>query len=186
MIHPLADLGDRGESRHSEVAMSTPDPEPLDLTPSSAFRQAESDVVLEAFEDETIAVNLATGRYYSIDLIGSETLELLVSGRRLGAVVEHLAVRYGAEPRDVEIAVSAFARRLLEEGLVKVMPGAEPGEPDPPSAPAAGIPFAPPQLAVYSDMEDLLLLDPIHDVDDSGWPARVDAADPERAESREA
>ena len=28
------------------------------------------------------------------------------------------------------------------------------------------------QLAVYEDMQDLLLLDPIHDVDETGWPAR--------------
>ena len=29
-----------------------------------------------------------------------------------------------------------------------------------------------PVLQKYTDMEDLLLLDPIHDVDEAGWPAR--------------
>jgi hypothetical protein len=28
-----------------------------------------------------------------------------------------------------------------------------------------------PVLSIYDDMQDLLLLDPIHDVDESGWPA---------------
>ena len=32
------------------------------------------------------------------------------------------------------------------------------------------LPFAAPVLHKYTDMEDLLLLDPIHDVDESGWP----------------
>ena len=32
------------------------------------------------------------------------------------------------------------------------------------------IPFEEPKLEKYSDMEDLLLLDPIHDVEDEGWP----------------
>ncbi len=30
--------------------------------------------------------------------------------------------------------------------------------------------FEAPVLESYSDMQDLLLLDPIHDVDDAGWP----------------
>ena len=29
-----------------------------------------------------------------------------------------------------------------------------------------------PQLSSYTDMQELLLLDPIHEVDESGWPNR--------------
>jgi len=32
------------------------------------------------------------------------------------------------------------------------------------------IAYAPPVLETFSDMQDLLLLDPIHEVDDAGWP----------------
>jgi hypothetical protein len=32
--------------------------------------------------------------------------------------------------------------------------------------------YAKPELQVYSDMKDLLLLDPIHDVSEEGWPIR--------------
>ena len=31
-------------------------------------------------------------------------------------------------------------------------------------------PFVSPSLNGYSDMRDLLLIDPIHDVDEGGWP----------------
>jgi hypothetical protein len=31
-------------------------------------------------------------------------------------------------------------------------------------------PFTPPVLEVFADMRDLLLLDPIHDVAEVGWP----------------
>ena len=27
-------------------------------------------------------------------------------------------------------------------------------------------------IAVFSDMQELFLVDPIHDVDDAGWPSR--------------
>ena len=29
----------------------------------------------------------------------------------------------------------------------------------------------------FTDMQDLLLLDPIHDVDETGWPVRADAVE---------
>ena len=30
--------------------------------------------------------------------------------------------------------------------------------------------FEPPLISKYSDMQELLILDPIHDVSDAGWP----------------
>ena len=30
--------------------------------------------------------------------------------------------------------------------------------------------FLPPEIDIFSDMQDILLLDPVHDVDESGWP----------------
>ncbi len=32
--------------------------------------------------------------------------------------------------------------------------------------------FEPPKLAKYTNMSDLLMLDPVHDVDEQGWPNR--------------
>jgi hypothetical protein len=143
-----------------------------ELGPGSTFRLHDTHVVLEAFPDETVAANLGTGRYYSIDLMGAETLELLTSGHPLHDVAAHLAERYGADVRVVEDAVTEFAARLLDEELIGVASRAEPDDPLPPIA-RASVPFSPPCMSVYSDMEDLLLLDPIHDVDETGWPART-------------
>jgi hypothetical protein len=42
--------------------------------------------------------------------------------------------------------------------------------------PTAHAPYKAPALAVHEDMQDLITLDPIHDVDQVGWPTRkVDA-----------
>jgi hypothetical protein len=145
-----------------------------ELSPSSTFRLRDANVVLEAFPDETVAANLGTGRYYSIDLIGAETLALLTSGHALHAVAVHLAERFGADLPVVEDAVIEFAGRLLDEELIGARPPGDPGNPGDPLPPAerASTAFSPPSMSVYSDMEDLLLLDPIHDVDETGWPAR--------------
>jgi hypothetical protein len=153
------------------------------LSLHSCFAPPTADVVLEAFPDETIAVNLETGRYFSLDLMGAETLELLTSGRDLGATVEHLAARYGADAVDVEPVVVDFARRALAEGLLRAGSECPSPVPLPPPEPA-DVPFSAPTLTVYSDMEDLLLLDPIHEVDATGWPVRADRSESDPARPR--
>jgi hypothetical protein len=156
-----------------------------DLGDGAAFLLQERDVVLEAFADETIAVHLGTGRYFSIDLIGAETLVLLATGSELGTVIAHLAARYDAEPAVVGDAVTEFVRRLLDEGLILPAQGRRSKVALPPPV-RASVTFSAPTVSVYSDMEDLLLLDPIHDVDETGWPVRIDACEDEPGASRDA
>ena len=142
-------------------------------------------MVVEAFPDETIAVHLGTGRYFSIDPIGAEMLDLLASGCAVEAVATHLTARYDADAAVVEDAVMDFAGRLLDEGLILPAPGSATGVVVP--APVrSSVTFSAPTLSVYSDMEDLLLLDPIHDVDETGWPVRAESADPDPAGPRHA
>jgi hypothetical protein len=139
----------------------------------SVFVLQPQDVVLETFVDETVAVHLGTGRYFSIDLIGTEIINLLETGSSLGAIVDHLSTRYGADPKLVEGAVDEFVGQLLDEELVHPAPHASSSAAIP-AAVRADVEFTLPTLSVYSDMEDLLLLDPIHDVDETGWPTRAE------------
>jgi hypothetical protein len=150
----------------------------------SIFVLAPQDVVLESFSDETVAVHLGTGRYFSIDLAGTEVIDLIQTGNDVGTIVSCLVTRYGADETSVDDAVTGFVAQLVDEGLVRPAPDGHPSRAIP-EAPPATPAFSRPTLSVYSDMEDLLLLDPIHDVDETGWPVRADATDADAA-SREA
>ncbi len=74
---------------------------------------------------------------------------------------------------------ASTARPLIEEGLIEE--GLIEPTDDPPLAESVPTPptirtYATPTLSKYTDMEELLLLDPIHEVDAQGWPiARDDA-----------
>jgi hypothetical protein len=57
-------------------------------------------------------------------------------------------------------------RVLIDEGLI-VPGGAKHGATELPSAEE----LARPAISVYKDMQDLFLLDPIHDVNEAGWPS---------------
>ncbi len=155
-----------------------------DVLLTSTFALKPRDVVLEKFADETVAVHLGTGRYFSIDLAGTEVVELVGTGNDLGAIVAHLAPRYKSDPAVIERAVTAFVGRLLDEGLILHAPDGGLVTALPDAEPATQV-FPVPTLVVYSDMEDLLLLDPIHDVDETGWPVRAEAVDTDPAAPRD-
>ncbi len=129
-------------------------------------------VVRECFEDEVVIINLESGNYYSLNGTGAEIWRDLETGGAAEAVTAALAARYDAPETMIRPAVESFIRQLEEQGLVtgtESMDGVAPAAQPPVENKAV---FEPPELAVFSDMQDLLLLDPIHDVDESGWPAR--------------
>jgi len=71
----------------------------------------------------------------------------------------------------VKSLTESEVERLRAENLVRE------AEPDaavavPPDDGAVREAYEPPQMHVYSDMRDLLMLDPIHDVATEGWPTR--------------
>jgi hypothetical protein len=132
----------------------------------SRLRPNRPDVIDQTFNGEAVLVNFRTGRYYSLDAQATSVWELIVAEQSPAAAAQALADRFGATRDEVEASLPPLLRRLLDEELVV-------GELDAPvnAETVPGGVFAP-SLQVFKDMEDLLLLDPIHeiDVDGSGWP----------------
>jgi hypothetical protein len=137
-----------------------------------------TNVVHETIDGETILIHLGTGTYYSLDGAGATVWQLLAEGVAHGELAARLGARYEAEPALVEPSVASFVGELLEEGLLVT---GEPGSaaPSAPAAvqdvgnavPAAGGAFVEPVLHKYTDMQEFMLVDPLHDVEaDAGWP----------------
>lgn len=125
-------------------------------------------MVHEAIEGEVIIVNLDKGLYFSTDGVGACIWAMIVAGRTADEVI--LWAEDAFDAGDVVAAdVAAFLDDLRENELVRdVAETPDGGDFDMPAAPAT---YEKPTLNVYADMEELLLLDPIHDVsDDAGWP----------------
>ncbi len=124
------------------------------------------DVIDEVFEGEAVLVNLATGFYFALNADATRVWRALAGGTAWAAVADAAAAEAGADPAVVRSVVTAFLAELAGHALVTLdgeVPAAEPAPADLAFAPA---------LQAFSDMEDLLLLDPIHDidVDGTGWP----------------
>jgi Coenzyme PQQ synthesis protein D (PqqD) len=127
-------------------------------------------VLYEAFEDETVLINLDSGSYYSFSGSGAVIWDRIVRGDSVGCVIENLQKRFGG-PDGIAPAVQDFVRELIEENLiVEESSGAERNVQQARTEIFTIAQFERPVLQKYTDMQDLLLLDPIHEVDETGWP----------------
>jgi len=141
---------------------------------SSTWRIAAPAVLSETVDGEAIIVNLDTGAYYSLTGIGAEIWDLLQEGASLETLLSWINGHYAGEPQQIAAGVTALIEELLAEQLV--LPGDAPAAvPDLMASPASAgrPPFVRPALEKFTDMADLLLLDPIHEVDAEGWPHPV-------------
>jgi hypothetical protein len=134
----------------------------------------EPSVISEVIDGETIALNFESGHYYSFNPSASEIWQAVAAGAPLAAVAERVARRFAVDPAAIFAEVEAFVRRLENESLIR------------PAAAGAGAAvaadratttepaalFASPAFEKFTDMEELLLLDPIHEVGDTGWPRK--------------
>lgn len=138
---------------------------------TSTWRIAAPAVLSETVDGEAIIVNLDSGAYYSLLGIGAEIWGLLEEGASLGTLLSWVGEHYAGTPQQIAAGVTALIEELLAEQLLA--PGTASGTvPDPTATPlpADRPPFINPELEKFTDMAELLLLDPIHEVDAEGWP----------------
>ena len=133
-------------------------------------------VIGEVLDGEAIIVNLDTGAYYSLDGAGAEVWKAAQTGATPSQLIELTMARYSGAPAEIVAGVTALVAELLAEGLFVPGTGMAAGmNPLPAASDGERQPFVKPILQKYTDMADLLLLDPIHDVDELGWPHTLDS-----------
>jgi len=142
---------------------------------TSRFRVNTPGVVAEAIEQpagaehEAIMVNLESGTYYSLRGDGALLWQAVADGMTVGAIVDRVAAATGVERGEAETGVRSFCDVLVLEGLV-VADDSEGGATETVDFSNCGPDVLEPRLERHVDMQDLILLDPVHEVDDRGWP----------------
>ena len=134
------------------------------------FRINQPVVIGQVIEGEAIIVNLDSGAYYSLDHAGGDVWSLIEQGATVEETLGGIAARYAGEAAAIRAAVLQLIEELQQEKLI--VPDAPGAAPLPTENLSVGDkpPFQPPVLHKYTDMAELLLLDPIHDVLETGWP----------------
>lgn len=94
--------------------------------------------------NDTIVINIETGAYYSLSSDAGKLWNLCEAGSH-----------------NCPSGLEDVAAQLVAEGILSIEAGDLPD--------GTGASFDP-AFVKYTDMSDILLADPIHDVDDEGWP----------------
>jgi hypothetical protein len=128
-----------------------------------------TNLVAETIDDETMVVDWEAGVFYRFVGTSAVFWSRLWDGVTIPALVSELAATYGADAAD---GAGPFLAELVAEGLVVTDPPHRDAPGDGGSVPWPGA-FTPLAFHKHADMADLLLVDPIHDVDvEEGWPER--------------
>jgi len=138
---------------------------------SPSYRVNSPTVAAETVDGEVLMINLESGSYYSLRDTGAAIWDGIERGAATQTIAAVLADRFPGT--DTVAMVSAFLTELAAEQLV--VP-AESGGDDHPWEPIGGVTPTgvvppPPALEKFTDMQHLILLDPVHEVDAAeGWP----------------
>lgn len=126
------------------------------------FRLNSPAVVFDASADDTVIINLVSGRYFRLNAASSLAWNALLASGSCDAFVASA----GNAP-ELAASVDSMIEALAAENLI--VPAGET------TAEATSWMFAGFSLESFSDLEDILGLDPIHEADpDKGWPAARD------------
>ena len=139
-----------------------------DSATAGGIRVNSTHVVSDVFDDgEAAVIDLRSGAYFSLNPTGALLWPMIVAGTTTDALVAHLRAVADVGP-EVVVDVEAFVGALVGEDLVERVDHLEDEETT--TVNGTRVPYAPPSLERFDDLKELLLLDPIHDVSDEGWP----------------
>ena len=129
-------------------------------------------VIHETIDGEVIVINLASGTYYRVRGAGADVWDVIQSspGVDASAITAAVGRRFDRASEAVEPEIAAFLEQLRQENLVAAADNGTIAGSNAMEAGASARPYEPPQLEKYTDMQDLVLLDPVHEVDATGWP----------------
>lgn len=139
----------------------------MSATAPNHFMILESDIAHEIIDGEAIIIHFQTGNYYSLNGTAAVVWEWLQAGATTGEISNaftELSV-------DDHAALLGFLEGLVSEGVLRHAASEVEIARESGSLPLAHhIAFVAPRFEKYNDMQQLLLADPIHEVDERGWP----------------
>ncbi|MTJ10253.1 PqqD family protein [Anabaena sp. UHCC 0204] len=144
---------------------------------SEKFKINVPKVVHEMIEGEVVIVNLEGGDYYSLVTVGADIWEKLARGLSRGEILAKIVSGYDSSSETIATAINNLISELQRENLISIdtTDGENQTYTDKDNSPTEAtekLKFEPPVLNKYTDMEELLALDPIHDVEpEMGWPS---------------
>jgi len=135
------------------------------------FKIDDLRVISEVLDGEAIIIDLKSGTYYSLNETASVLWEKIKSQHSTEDIIKSFVNQYTADIVEIEKSIEEIVDFLKADSLIfeaETVESAHPKE----LVEVSKKPFIKPEIVRYEDMQEMLLADPIHDVDKFGWPAK--------------
>jgi hypothetical protein len=130
----------------------------------------EPAVISETIDGETVIINLRTGSYYSLKYSGATVWSALQQGGSVAEIAHVVRAKFDTDGQDIDGEIGELVEKLLKEDLIRSSLDASSLQADTGSSSGSPPYYQKPVLEKFTDMEAMLLLDPVHDVSEQGWP----------------
>ena len=149
----------------------------------SRYRVNSPKVIGEVLDREAIIVNLDSGAYYSVRDAGALVWQLVERAADHTTLIDAVCQVYRGNPAEISKHIDTLLEEMVQEALLLnddfTLSPVDESTVDENAGSGKGLgdliaekggDFVPPTLEKYTDMADILLLDPIHEVGEQGWP----------------
>jgi hypothetical protein len=137
---------------------------------TTRFQVNSPRIIWEEVDGEVLCIDLGNGNYYSLRGTGAVIWHAVEQGARVSEIAALLERTYEGE-NEFAIALTRFLDEIVAEELVIPMPADGQATTALTETVVSGAPFETPVLEKYTDMQELVLLDPVHDFQEAeGWP----------------
>jgi hypothetical protein len=144
------------------------------VSENSAYLPKSREVTHERLDGEVIAVHLESGSYFSMRGSAADLWWLMCHGLPSNLWTQHLIAVFPPNTV-VQAHYEPFIQACLDAGLVTPTVGIDHlAEPLPYDYRRET--WSEPILEEFTDLVDLILVDPVHDTNDEGWPYRDPSA----------
>jgi hypothetical protein len=126
-------------------------------------------VSLERLNGEVIIISFSTGQFYSAKGSGADVLSMFKAGLPSESILQMLSAHYSTFEYE-HSGLDLFISSLLEVGIIKeTIETIETETFQLPNDLARSL-WSKPELMTHDEIHGLLLVDPIHETNDEGWP----------------
>jgi hypothetical protein len=126
-------------------------------------------VASERVDGEVIVISNESGKYYSLGHTASDIWFLIQNSVSASLWLKILAGNYEGIPDYADNEIEIFLNLMVEEKLIRRSNSS--------SLETVVLPqdivhrkWTAPEMLIFEDLKDLLLVDPIHDSSEEGWP----------------
>jgi hypothetical protein len=131
----------------------------MKIEPAQRYQHNGDELASTIIDGDAVVVNMSTGVYYSLDNTAGAIWQMIGDGYSLAGIASRLAAMYDTTPEQAFADAERLMMLLLEENLIapeQEAPAAFETEP----AGEQRQPYVTPEITTYTDMSDLLALDP--------------------------